>query len=238
VCGYALQRQLAHEGVDCAVVAPSLVPRKPGERVKTDRRDAKKLATYWRSGALTEIQAPTPEQEATRDVLRCRDDLRQDLLRCRHRLSKMLLRRALVYRDGRHWTTRHRVWLRGLCWQSASDQIVFAEYLTAVELLEERLRMLDQRIAEIAAADPYREPVGWLRCFRGIDTVTAMTLVTEIHGFERFASARHLMAYLGLVPGEASSGASNDEPASPKRATRTPGGCSWKRHGTTGIAPP
>lgn len=206
-CGYALQRQLRELGVDCAVVAPSLVPRKAGERVKTDRRDARKLCVYWRSGALTEVHPPTPEQEAVRDLLRCRDDLRGDLQRNRHRLSKLLLRRALVYREGRQWTTRHRAWLRALSWQHSADQAVFTEYLLCIELLEERLRTLDQRLVEVATRQPYLEPVGWLRCFRGIDTVTAMTLIAEVHGFERFTSARCFMAYLGLVPGESSSGA-------------------------------
>jgi transposase len=208
VCGYALQRQLLSEGIDCAVVAPSLVPRKPGERIKTDRRDASKLVSYWRGGSLTPVQAPTPEQEAARDLVRCREDVRDDLLRWRHRLSKLLLRRALVYRAGRHWTTRHRTWLRSLSWTLSSEQLVFDEYLLAVELLEERLRVLDKKLHELAATAPYQEPVGWLRCFRGIDTITAMTILTEIHGLERFASARHFMSYLGLVPGEASSGES------------------------------
>lgn len=206
VCGYALQRLLVKEGVACAVVAPTLVPRKPGERIKTDRRDAKKLAEYWRSGSLTVVEPPTPEQEAVRDLARCREDVKDDLLRCRHRLSKMLLRRALVYREGRSWTTRHRTWLRQLEWEHATDEVVFTEYLMAVELLEERLRVLDKKLAEVAAGAPYRAPAGWLRCFRGIDTVTAMTVLAEVHGIERFDSARRFMAFLGLVPGERSSG--------------------------------
>jgi transposase len=206
VCGYALQRQLRQEGIHCAVVAPSLVPRKPGERIKTDHRDAKKLAEYWRSGMLTEVHSPSPEQEAVRDLVRCREDLKQDLLRWRHRLSKMLLRRALVYRTGHAWTTRHRLWLRGLAWQLPCEEAVFNEYLLAVDRIEERLRFLDTKLAEVAASPPYREPVGWLRCFRGIDTVTAMTIVAEIQDFGRFDSPRRFMAFLGLTPGEASSG--------------------------------
>jgi transposase len=205
-CGYALQRQLRREGVACEVVAPSLVPRKPGERVKTDRRDARKLAEYWRSGSLTVVEPPSPEQEAVRDLVRCRDDVRGDLQRCRHRLAKMLLRRGLVCREARAWTRRHRVWLRRLRWEQPSEEIVFTEYLMAVELLEERLGVLDRKLAEVAATAPYREPVARLRCFRGIDTITAMTVLAELHGIERFDSPRRLMAYLGLVPGERSSG--------------------------------
>jgi transposase len=207
-CGYALQRQLMQEGVPCAVIAPSLVPRKPGERIKTDRRDARKLAQYWRSGSLTEVQPPSPQEEAIRDLVRCREALKQDLLRWRHRLSKMLLRRALVYRQGHAWTTRHRAWLHTLVWENPAEDAVFTEYLLAVELFEERLRSLDRKLDEVATSEPYREPVGWLRCFRGIDTVTALTLVAEVHGFERFDTPRQFMAFLGLTPAESSSGQS------------------------------
>lgn len=205
-CGYALQRQLRKDGVACEVVAPSLVPRKPGERIKTDRRDARKLAEYWRNGSLTVVSPPTPEQEAVRDLVRCREDVKDDLMRSRHRLGKMLLRRGLTYPEGRAWTGRHRTWLRGLRWEHESEEFVFTEYLMAVELLEERLRVLDKKLIEVSQTAPYREPSGWLRCFRGVDTVTAMTVLAEIHGIERFDSARRFMAFLGLVPGEHSSG--------------------------------
>ena len=207
-CGYALQRHLRREGVACEVIAPSLVPSKPGERIKTDRRDARKLVAYWRSGSLTVVEPPSPAQEAVRDLVRCREAIKQDQLRCRHRLVKLLLRRGLAYRDGRAWTAGHRTWLGGLRWEQASDEIVFTEYLMAVELLDERLRVLDQKLIEVAASEPYRERVGRLRCFRGIDTICAMTLLGELHGIERFGSPRQLMAFLGLVPGEHSSGES------------------------------
>ncbi|MGH2400951.1 MAG: IS110 family transposase [bacterium] len=109
-CGYALQRQLTTPRVSCAVVAPALIPRKPGERVKTNRRDARKLVELGRAGLLTEVRPPTPDEEAVRDVCRARDDAREDLQRCRHRLGKLLLRRGLHYR-GRHWTRAHRQWI-------------------------------------------------------------------------------------------------------------------------------
>lgn len=208
VCGYALQRLLGKEGISCEVVAPSLVPRKPGERIKTDRRDAKKLAELWRAGLLTVVTAPSAEQEAVRDLVRCREDVRAELLRARHRLSKMLLRRALVLHGTRNWTRSHREWLRGLRFEQASDEFVFTEYLMAVEWLEARLAVLDQKLSEAAELEPYREPVGWLRCFRGIDTITALSVVAELHGIERFGSPRQLMSFVGLVPGEYSSGES------------------------------
>lgn len=205
-CGYALQRLLRREGVSCEVVAPSLVPRKPGERIKTDRRDAGKLAEHWRNGSLTVVEPPSPAQEAVRDLVRCREAIKQDQLRCRHRLVKMLLRRGLVYREGRAWTVRHRAWLSSLRWQEPSDEIAFTEYWMAVDLLTERLRVLDEKLVEVASSEPYRERVGRLRCFRGIDTISALAVISELHGIERFGSPRQLMAFLGLVPGERSSG--------------------------------
>ena len=204
-CGYVLQRQLTTARVRCDVVAPALVPRKPGERVKTNRRDARKLAELWRAGLLTEVQPPTPEDEAVRDLCRARDDAREDLQRGRHRLGKLLLRRGLHY-HGPNWTRGHRQWIDSLTWAHDAERMVVEDYLLAIDHLEARLSELDARLGEIAARDPYREPVAWLRCFRGIDTLTAILMLAELHDFRRFQSPRALMAYLGLVPGEDSSG--------------------------------
>jgi transposase len=205
--GFALQRQIVELGSgSCMVVAPSLIPRKPGERIKTDRRDARKLAELFRAGMLTEVQPPTREDEAVRDLCRAREDLREDLHRCRHRLAKMLLRKAVIFTGGRSaWTAAHRRWLHGLSFEDASEQAVFDDYLLAIEQVEERLRGVEEKVATIAQKEPYAKPVGWLRCYRGIDTVTAMTIVSELYGFERFQSPRGLMAFLGLVPSEHSS---------------------------------
>jgi transposase len=115
-CGYALQRQLTTPRVQCDVVAPGLIPQKPGERVKTNRRDARKLVELGRAGLLTTVRPPTPEEEAVRDLCRARDDAREDLQRCRHRLGTLLLRRGLQYRVGRHWTKAHRRWIDSLTW--------------------------------------------------------------------------------------------------------------------------
>jgi transposase len=188
------------------VVAPSLIPRKPGERIKTDRRDARKLAELSRAGLLTEVLAPTPADEAVRDLCRAREDAHEDLVRARHRLSKLLLRRGWVWSGGRRaWSQSHRVWLRSLRFEHAADQMVFQDYLLAIEHVEERLRGLEHQIEQVSQQAPYAEPVSTLRCFRGIDTVTAMGLVAELHDFGRFDSARGLMAFLGLVPSEHSS---------------------------------
>lgn len=204
-CGYALQRQVTTTRVSCTVVAPALIPRKPGDRVKTNRRDARKLAELGRAGLLTAVQPPTPADEAVRDLARARDDAREDLQRCRHRLGKLLLRRGLHY-AGRNWTRAHRQWIDRLTWTHTAERAVVDDYLLAIDQTEARLRELDARLAELADGAPYREPVGWLRCFRGIDTLTAMLILAELHDVRRFASAPALMAYLGLVPGEDSSG--------------------------------
>jgi transposase len=204
-CGYALQRQITTARVTCDVIAPALMPRTPGERVKTNRRDARKLAELGRAGLLTVVQPPTPADEAVRDLARARDDAREDLQRCRHRLGKLLLRRGLHY-AGRNWTRAHRRWVESVTWTYAAERAVVDDYLLAIDHTEARLRALDARVAEIAAQEPYRTPVGWLRCFRGIDTLTAMLILAELHDFRRFGSARALMAFLGLVPGENSTG--------------------------------
>jgi transposase len=204
-CGYVLQRRLRALGVECMVVAPSLIPVKPGERVKTDRRDAKKLAELLRAGMLTEVHPPTEAEEAVRNLCRCREDAREDLTRARHRLSKLLLRQGQVY-AGRAWSQTHRRWLKTLSFASDVDQAVFDDYLQTLEHCEERLHGLEAKLEEVSQQELYREPVGWLRCFRGIDTVTAMTVVSELHDFRRFHSARELMSYLGLVPSEDSTG--------------------------------
>jgi transposase len=205
--GYTLQRQLTAAGIACTVVAPSLTPVKPGARVKTDRRDAIKLAELFRAGLLTEVRPPSEGEEALRDLCRCRDDVRVDLLRARHRMSKFLLRRYRIYRETKnHWGSRHMVWLQQQHFDDATSQCTYDSYLLAIQQLQEREQHLETLLARFGAQEPYREPVAWLRCFRGIDTVTAVSLVAELHDFRRFRSARELMAYLGLVPSEHTSG--------------------------------
>ena len=190
-CGYALQRWIQEAGLVCVVVAPSLIPRKPGDRIKTDRRDARKLAELFRAGLLTEVHAPTPADEAARDLCRAREDAQEDLMRCRHRLSKMLLRRGWTWNGTkRAWSQAHRLWLRSLRLEHEADQLVLEDYLLAIEQLEQRLPWLEQRIEQLSQQPAYAEAVASLRCFRGIDTITAMGLVTELHDFMRFDSAR------------------------------------------------
>jgi transposase len=189
----------------CAVIAPSLIPVKPGDRVKTDRRDARKLGRLFRAGELTEVHPPSEQEEAVRDLMRCREDAKEDLLRARHRLGKMMLRQGRIYGDAGAWTKRHYEWLRSQSWEQAAERMVFENYLRAIELIEERLAGLDAQVEVMAGEAPYREPVGWLRCFHGIDTITAMTIVAELHDVRRFKSAPELMSYVGLVCSEWSS---------------------------------
>lgn len=205
-CGFILHRQIEEEGVSCAVIAPSLIPIKPGERIKTDRRDARKLADYFKAGLLTEITPPTRKEESVRDLCRCREAAKKSQTRSRHQLSKFLLRRGYVYREGRAWTQRHHRWLNGLKFDEAIERQVFEDYWAEVEHCTERVKSLEGYVEQVSKKAPYAEPVGWLRCFRGIDTITAMTIVSELYGIGRFPSARHLMAYLGLTPSENSSG--------------------------------
>jgi len=207
-CGYALQRQLRAQGLACDVVAPSMIPIRPGEKIKTDRRDARKLAELARGGLLTVVHPPTEDEEAVRDLCRGRDDARLDLMRARHRLSKFLLRRGRVFGTGeqRAWSQAHRWWLGKQAFERSAERIMFEDYLLSVEQTEARRRSLELHLGDIAHEPRYAEAVGWLRCFRGIDTVTAITLIAELHDFRRFRSPSQLMAYLGLVPSEYSSG--------------------------------
>lgn len=205
--GYSLQRQLEGLGVHCLVIAPSLIPVKPGSRIKTDRRDARKLAELLRADLLTEVHPPTASEESLRDLCRCREDAQQDLTRARHRMSKFLLRRHCVFsRSKRAWGTLHMTWLRSLTFEDRAARATFDAYLIAIDERVERLKQIDATLSEIASQEPYKESVGWLRCFRGIDSVTAISLLAELHDFRRFRSARELMSYLGIVPSENSSG--------------------------------
>lgn len=206
-CGYALQRQIiSWSDASCLLVAPSLIPRKPGERIKTDRRDARKLAVLFRAGLLTEVQPLTEEDEAARDLSRAREDLREDLVRARHRVSKLLLRRAITFTGKRAWSLTHRRWLESLRFDNPYDSLVFNDYLLAIDQIEQRLKALLVHLERLALDPRYAAAVGTLRCFRSIDTVTAVGLAVELHNFQRFTSARRLMSFVGLIPGEHSSG--------------------------------
>jgi len=209
VSGYDLYRRLTALGVDCKVVAPALTPRRPGQRVKTDRRDAAKLVRLFRAGELTAIHVPDETEEAGRDLLRCRDDVRRDVLRWRHRVLKLLARHGRAYLAGKNWSQAHGRWIRSQQFDQPPLQRAFEASLFALEQALARQAELDKEVAGLATLEPYREPVGWLRCFRGLDTLSAMVLLAEVVDFARFRRPRELMAYLGLVPSEYSSGESH-----------------------------
>jgi transposase len=205
-CGFETYRQLTDMEIPCDVIAPSLIPRRPGDRVKTDRRDATKLARLYRAGELTAINIPTEEQEADRDLVRAREQIRKDLTVARHRLAKFLTRHGHVYRAGRRWSDRFWKWLRGLHFEHESARSAFEHYQIQVQHLMERKAELNLQIEELASTEPYRDAVQRLTCLRGIATLSAMVLLTEIRDFRRFGHPRQLMSFVGLVPCERSSG--------------------------------
>jgi len=199
-CGYEVRRQLDEMGVSCAVIAPSLIPRGPGEKVKTDRKDARKLARLYRAGELTPIRVPTEREESVRDLVRCREDVRQDVMRKRHRLSKFLLRRGRVWTRTRNWSQQHWIWLRKQTFEHPEAQRTFEEYVRQVDFQLERLRQLDRELEELAKQEPWRTMVDRLRCLKGFHTLSALVVVVEIADFRRFKSPRELASYLGLTP--------------------------------------
>ena len=206
VCGFTLKRRIEAQGCECAVIAPSLTPIKPGERVKTDRRDAKKLLALFQAGLLTELHAPNEHQEAARELTRLRETAKDNLKRIRHQLLKFLTRHGYIYSNGNHWTQRHITWLRTIEFTEPMLANVFESYFDEMIYCIGRLKALDKEVELLANSQEYKEVVGLLRCFHGIDTLTAITIITEIFEFGRFESPRHLMSYLGLTPSEDSSG--------------------------------
>ena len=203
--GFGLYRHLVERGIDCAVVASGLVPQRPGDRVKTDPRDARKLARLLAGGLLEPIHVPSPEQEAARDLVRAREDARLDRMRDRHRLSKFCLRHGRILPTS-SWTVVRRKWLGEQRFEHAAEQITFDTYVQAVDLVDARIEQLERAVGETAEQESWRQLVGRLRCVRGIDTLTALALAAEIGDFNRFRTAEEFMAFVGLVPSEHSSG--------------------------------
>src|SRR5438270_3003451 len=205
--GFDLLRLLSGIGVACDVVAPSLVPVRAGDRVKTDRRDAKKLVRLFRAGELTFVAAPTPQTEGLRDLMRCRDDLRCARTAARHRVAKQLLRHGRIYRDGKKaWTKTHRAWVARQRLDDPLAHAALAQMLIHLDGLDRQLDALEHDLERIAAHEPWHGRVAELTAFRGISTRTALGLIAEIGDFKRFAHPRELASYLGITPSEYSSG--------------------------------
>ncbi len=204
--GYGLYRQLTEMGVSCLVAAPGLIPRKPSDRVKTDRRDAKTLALTLRAGQLTGVHIPTKHDESVRDYLRMYGDLRSDLRKTKQRVLHFLLRRGIRYEEGSNWTMRHKQWLNGLELESEIDRETLDMYLAHLLELEGKCAEVASVAEHIGEEERYREPVKILCAFKGVKTLTALSFICEIGDFRRFATAGQFMAFLGLVPSERSSG--------------------------------
>ena len=206
-CGYGIQRHLSTHGHECVVVAPSLIPKRAGDRIKTDRRDAAGLARLHRAGELTAVWVPDPGHEAMRDLVRARLDAVHALRRARQQLSGFLLRQGCHY--GRPaWTKLHRRWLAGLKFEQAVHHLVLEDYIQAVEAAEARRDRLTAQIEAMLPDWTLAPMVAALQTMRGMALVNAATLIAELGDLSRFANPRQLMAYLGLVPSEHSSGTS------------------------------
>ena len=206
-CGYGLYRQLTALGHACVVVAPSLVPTRPGDRVKTDRRDALTLASLFRAGELTPVWVPEDAHEAMRDLCRARQAAMETLRRARQQVLSFLLRQGRVYSGGTHWTRSHRQWLSAQRFDHPARQIAYEELVQAIEEAQARRDRLAAQMQELLPAWSLTHVVTAIQALRGVAVLAAITLVAEIGDFHRFTNPRHLMAYLGLTPSERSSGA-------------------------------
>jgi transposase len=211
--GYGLARYLRSRGIACDVVAPGLVPVRPGDRVKTDPRDARKLARLHAGGLLEPIAVPSEQLEALRDLVRAREDARLDRMRDRHRMSKFLLRHGLRM-PNKSWGVTRRRWLGSLSFEHVHQRQAFQTYLHTLDLVDRRIEQLERDLDHAARRGPWAELVARLRCLRGIDTLTALGLVAEIGtDWSRFRTAEQFMSYVGLVPSEHSSGAQRSQGA-------------------------
>ena len=208
--GFGLARHLRAQGVRCLVAAPSKLQRPPGDRVKTDARDAELLARLLKLDEIVEVVVPSPTQEAARDLVRAREDVRGDLMRARHRLSKLLLRQGIVYTGGQPWTGVHDTWLRSQRFDLPGRQLAFDAAYETMTLTVDRRDRLDAAIVAMAADSEYTAVVRRLGCLRGISTLTGFALAVEIGDWTRFTGST-IGAFLGLVPTEYSSGQSRSQ---------------------------
>jgi transposase len=205
-CGFVIWRHLTALGTDCEVVAPSSIPKRSGDRVKTDRRDAMMLARLSRSGDLTAVRVPGAGDEAVRDLVRAREDAVRECRNARHRLKALLLRNGIPYAGKTSWTAAHLRWLATLKMEHAAQQIGFQEYLHSITEATARIARLEQAMRDTLPEWSLKPLVQALQAMRGVQLIAAMTLVAELQDFPRFENPRQLMAYVGLVPGEHSSG--------------------------------
>lgn len=219
--GFTLARALERAGIGCVIAAPGKIERPSQDRVKTDRRDAERLVRLLMVDGLYPVRVPSTEEEALRDLVRAREDVRGDLMRARHRLSKLLLRHDITFDGpGQNWSTRHREWLGRLALADRAAQVTLLDYLGAIDALIVRRDTLESAIGELVPRSPWAQTVARLRCLRGIDTLSAVGLCAEIGDWERFARAGQLMSFLGVVPSENSSGETRRQGAITKSGSR------------------
>ena len=205
--GYPLARHALSEGIEMVVCAPGRTDRAATDRIKTDKRDAVRLARRLAAGELTLVTVPSVEHEQLRDLVRCREDIRGDLMRARHRLGKFLLRREIYYEgSATAWTRQHRAWLASLKFADRASQLTIADYLHAHDVLLARRDRIEAELEQLAGDSPWATTIARLRCLRGIDTLSALGLCAEIGDFDRFAHPDSLSAYLGIVPSENTTG--------------------------------
>ncbi len=232
--GYVVYWQLAELGIQCEVVAPTLVPVKAGDRVKTDRRDAEKLARCYRSGDLTAVWVPDEGSEALRDLVRAREAAKQDQMRARHRLSKFLLRSGQRPPTGvRPWTRPYLIWVAQLRFTQIAQEATRQDYLHEVEHMRERVARLEQAITEAVklASPALQQVINDLQALRGIADISAVTIASELGQVSRFGSARQLMGYCGVYPARTPAASEPDAEASRRPATRTCDESLSKPHG-------
>jgi transposase len=205
--GYGLARRARAEGIEIAVCAPGRTERRPGDRIKTDKRDAIRLARLLAAGELSLVTLPSVEHEQLRDLVRCREDIRVDLMRARHRLGKFLLRREIYYdRPGEPWGRKHRIWLASLRFKDQASRLTMADYLHAHDVLLARRDRIEAELEQLAGTSIFAAQIARLRCLRGISTLSALGICAEVGQFERFEHPDSLAAYLGIVPCEHTSG--------------------------------
>ena len=206
--GYGLARLLLSMGIDCQVVAPSLIPTAPGDRVKTDKRDARRLARLARAGELTAIRVPTEREQAVRDLCRVRVDAVIERRRARQRLGGFLLRHGQVFREAGNWTVKHTQWLNSLTFDEPAAQATFAHYRSMLQMADTALQGIDEDLATWTVTEPFASPVARLAAYRGIQALGGLVLTAEVCDFRRFPTASSVMSWCGLVPSEYSSGSS------------------------------
>jgi transposase len=210
-CGYVIHRAMEQAGLTCFVLPANKVAKKRTDKIKTDKRDARLIGRELRSQNIRPISVPDEIDEAARDLLRCREDVNEDLRRIKQRLLKFLLRHGYTWTEKNNWTVKHWKWMDGIRFRHDHERIVYEEYRSQIQSLEERMKRLEQQIEETAESKRYRAKVSRLRAFKGIDYIIALSVICEIGDFRRFARAKDFMSYLGFVPSENSSGGKRNQ---------------------------